>query len=55
LQAKKMNIESLRRKINSATSAEIQIAKVAIGICLLFVISWTPYAVVALIGTFGNQ
>jgi r-opsin len=50
-----MNVESLRRRINTATSAEIRIAKAAIGICLLFVISWTPYAVIALIGAFGDQ
>jgi hypothetical protein len=54
-QAKKMNVESLRRRINKATSAEIRIAKAAIGICLLFVISWTPYAIIALIGAFGDQ
>lgn len=55
-QAKKMNVESLRsNQQQNQTSAEIRIAKVAIGICFLFVLSWTPYAVMALIGAFGNQ
>lgn len=36
-------------------SAEIRIAKAAITICFLFVASWTPYAVLALIGAYGNQ
>ncbi|KAL1129078.1 hypothetical protein AAG570_013609, partial [Ranatra chinensis] len=55
-QAKKMNVESLRSNQNlQSTSAEIRIAKAAITICFLFVASWTPYAVLALIGAFGNQ
>nr|QWV42686.1 ultraviolet sensitive opsin 2 [Porrostoma sp. CRS 2021] len=55
-QAKKMNVESLRSNQNTqAQSAEIRIAKVAVTICFLFVASWTPYAVIALIGAYGNQ
>ncbi|XP_073968777.1 rhodopsin 3 isoform X2 [Rhodnius prolixus] len=55
-QAKKMNVESLRSNANMHTqSAEIRIAKAAITICFLFVASWTPYAVLALIGAYGNQ
>ncbi|KAE8573768.1 opsin, ultraviolet-sensitive [Halyomorpha halys] len=55
-QAKKMNVESLRSNSNlQNTSAEIKIAKAAITICFLYVCSWTPYAVLALIGAFGNQ
>lgn len=55
-QAKKMNVESLRSNQNQQTqSAEIRIAKAAITICALFVASWTPYAVLALVGAFGNQ
>ncbi|CAB0002283.1 unnamed protein product [Nesidiocoris tenuis] len=55
-QAKKMNVESLRgNQSANQTSAEIRIAKAAITICFLFVLSWTPYAVVALIGAFGNR
>ncbi|CAB3363334.1 Hypothetical predicted protein [Cloeon dipterum] len=54
-QAKKMNVESLRSGEKANASAEIRIAKAAIGICALFVLSWTPYAVLALIGAFGNQ
>ncbi|KAG8312864.1 Melanopsin [Homalodisca vitripennis] len=55
-QAKKMNVESLRSNQNQQNqSAEVRIAKAAITICFLFVASWTPYAVLALIGAFGNQ
>nr|WCQ76400.1 ultraviolet sensitive opsin 1 [Notolioon sp. CRS 2022] len=55
-QAKKMNVASLRSNQNlSGQSTEIRIAKVAITICFLFVASWTPYAVLALIGAFGNR
>jgi len=56
LQAKKMHVESLRsNQQQNQTSTEIRIAKAAISICFLFVLSWTPYAVMALIGAFGNQ
>ncbi|XP_065339545.1 opsin-2-like [Cloeon dipterum] len=54
-QAKKMNVESLRSGDQASVSAEVRIAKTAIGICSLFVASWTPYAIIALMGTFGNQ
>nr|QWV42664.1 ultraviolet sensitive opsin 1 [Lilioceris merdigera] len=55
-QAKKMNVESLRANQNQQNeSAELRIAKAAITICFLFVASWTPYAIVALIGAFGDQ
>nr|APY20525.1 ultraviolet sensitive opsin [Chrysis viridula] len=55
-QAKKMNVDSLRSNANTnAQSAEIRIAKAAITICFLFVASWTPYGVTAMIGAFGNK
>ncbi|KAL3287452.1 hypothetical protein HHI36_001923 [Cryptolaemus montrouzieri] len=55
-QAKKMNVDSLRSNQNQNNqSAEVRIAKAAITICFLFVASWTPYAVLALIGAFGDQ
>lgn len=55
-QAKKMNVESLRSNANTnAQSAEIRIAKAAITICFLFVLSWTPYGALAMIGAFGNR
>nr|APY20493.1 ultraviolet sensitive opsin [Cucujus clavipes] len=55
-QAKKMNVESLRTNQSQQNeSAELRIAKAAITICFLFVASWTPYAVLALIGSFGDQ
>ncbi|GJQ70896.1 Rh3 [Trypoxylus dichotomus] len=54
-QAKKMNVESLRSNVSQGSqSAEIRIAKAAITICFLFVASWTPYAVMAMIGSFGD-
>nr|CAD7589396.1 unnamed protein product [Timema genevievae] len=53
---KKMNVDSLRsNQAQNQTSAEIRIAKAAISICFLFVAAWTPYAVMALIGAFGNK
>ena len=55
-QAKKMNVESLRSNQNQKdASVEIRIAKAAITVCFLFVASWTPYAVLALIGAFGDK
>ncbi|KAL4707713.1 hypothetical protein ACJJTC_014894 [Scirpophaga incertulas] len=55
-QAKKMNVESLRsNQVAGAQSAEIRIAKAALTVCFLFVASWTPYGVMALIGAFGDQ
>ncbi|CAG9827747.1 unnamed protein product [Diabrotica balteata] len=55
-QAKKMNVESLRSNQQLKNeSAEVRIAKAAITVCFLFVASWTPYAVLALIGAFGDQ
>ncbi|XP_039304627.1 opsin, ultraviolet-sensitive isoform X3 [Solenopsis invicta] len=55
-QAKKMNVESLRSNTNTnAQTAEIRIAKAAITISFLFVLSWTPYGVLAMIGAFGNK
>ena len=54
--AKKMNVESLRSNQGTSNeSAEVKIAKAAITICCLFVASWTPYGVMALIGAFGNK
>ena len=45
-QAKKMNVESLRSNAGkNKETAEIRIAKAAITICFLFVVSWTPYGV----------
>ncbi|KRT86616.1 G protein-coupled receptor [Oryctes borbonicus] len=50
-----MNVESLRSNVSQGSqSAEIRIAKAAITICFLFVASWTPYAVMAMIGSFGD-
>nr|QWV42620.1 ultraviolet sensitive opsin 2 [Tychius meliloti] len=55
-QAKKMNVESLRANQNqNSESVELRIAKAAIAICSVFVMAWTPYAVLALIGAFGDQ
>lgn len=55
-QAKKMNVESLRSNQDaSKASVEVRIAKACITVCFLFVASWTPYAVLALIGAFGDK
>ncbi|XP_052861519.1 opsin, ultraviolet-sensitive-like isoform X2 [Anopheles cruzii] len=55
-QAKKMNVDSLRSNQNkNDSSVEIRIAKAAITVCFLFVASWTPYGVMALIGSFGDK
>ncbi|XP_025834990.1 opsin, ultraviolet-sensitive [Agrilus planipennis] len=55
-QAKKMNVDSLRSNQAQANqSAEIRIAKVALTITFLYVAAWTPYAVVSMIGAFGDQ
>lgn len=51
-----MNVQSLRsNQDQAAQSVEIRIAKAAITMCFLFLASWTPYAVLALIGAFGDQ
>lgn len=51
-----MNVESLRTNQNQQDqSVEVRIAKAAITVCFLYVASWTPYAVLALIGAFGDQ
>ena len=56
VQAKKMNVESLRANQNSeAESAEMRIAKVAITNVLIWALAFTPYAIVCLIGCFGNR
>lgn len=55
-QAKKMNVKSLSAKANNdAMSVELRIAKAALIIYMLFILAWTPYSVVALIGCFGEQ
>lgn len=53
-QAKRMNVQSICTNKESQ-SVEIRIAKAAFTIFFLFVCAWTPYAVVALIGAFGNR
>lgn len=55
-QARKMNVASLAaNKDMNATSVEIRIAKASFTIFFLFVMAWTPYGVVAMIGAFGNK
>ena len=55
-QAKKMNVQSLTaNKDQAAQSVEIKIAKACFTIFFLFVCAWTPYAIAALIGAFGNR
>lgn len=52
-QARKMNVQSLQA--NKDQSIEVRIAKACFTIFFLFVCAWTPYAIVALIGAFGNK
>lgn len=54
-QAKKMNVKSLVSNQDKERSIELRIAKVAFTIFFLFLMAWTPYATVALIGAFGNR
>lgn len=55
-QAKKMNVKSLvSNQQDKDRSVEMKICKVAFTIFFLFVCSWTPYAVVAMMGAFGNR
>nr|BAQ54758.1 opsin, short-wavelength sensitive type [Somatochlora uchidai] len=54
-QAKRMNVKSLSQGSGDEKSAEIKIAKVAITIVFLFICGWTPYALVAILGCFGDR
>lgn len=54
-QAKKMNVKSLVSNQDKERSVEMKIAKAAFTIFFLFVLAWTPYAVVALTGAYGNR
>ncbi|XP_065575063.1 compound eye opsin BCRH2-like [Artemia franciscana] len=54
-QAKKMNVQSLRsNQDQNAQSAEIRIAKVAIMNVSLWLVSWTPFAAISMMGIWGN-
>jgi r-opsin len=54
-QAKKMNVASLRSNAdNQQVSAEIRIAKVSIMNVTLWLSAWTPFAVICMIGTWGD-
>ncbi|XP_036144477.1 opsin, blue-sensitive isoform X2 [Monomorium pharaonis] len=55
-QAKKMNVKSLAsNKEAKERNIEMRITKAAFTIVFLFVLAWTPYAAVALIGAYGNR
>ncbi|KAK7063127.1 Melanopsin [Halocaridina rubra] len=57
-QAKKMNVDNLRSagsKDDQEKSAEIRIAKVCMGLFFMYLVAWTPYAVVSLLGAFGDR
>jgi len=54
-QAKKMNVDSLRNDKGNEESAEFKIAKVAITNVILWYLTWTPYAVVVMMGQFGDR
>jgi len=54
-QAKKMNVASLRSNSDqNAVSAEIRIAKVAILNITLWTSAWTPFAVICMLGVWGD-
>ncbi|XP_064091261.1 compound eye opsin BCRH1-like [Macrobrachium nipponense] len=53
-QAKKMNVSNLRSNEAEAQSAEVRIAKTAICNVCLWLICWTPYAVITIQGVSGN-
>ena len=53
VQAKKMNVDSLRSAGDKEESAEIKIAKVAITNVLLWFCIWTPYATVSSFPSLG--
>ena len=54
-QAKKMNVTSLRSNSDQqAVSAEIRIAKVAIINVTLWIMAWSPFAIVCMLGTWGD-
>ena len=55
-QAKRMNVKSLKsNQKDREASVEVKIAKVAITNVLLWFSTWTPYAVVSMVGVFGDQ
>ncbi|XP_063600712.1 opsin, ultraviolet-sensitive-like [Penaeus indicus] len=52
--ASKMNVDSLRSGDKTNMRQEVRVAKVGATLTSLFLISWTPYAVVAFTCTFGR-
>jgi len=54
-QAKKMNVTSLRSNpAQQAISAEIRIAKVAIINVTLWIMAWSPFGIICMLGTWGD-
>lgn len=43
------------RKFNTGVKYEYRTARVSLIVILVFCISWTPYAIIALIGSFGDS
>ena len=55
-QAKKMNVTSLRSNSDQqAMSAEIRIAKISITNVALWLMAWTPFMAVSMVGTWGDS
>ncbi|XP_045595320.1 compound eye opsin BCRH2 [Procambarus clarkii] len=55
-QARKMQVDHLRSNVDARKqSAEVRIAKVAVANVFLWVITWTPYAYICMMGMFGDQ
>lgn len=54
-QARKMNVASLRANAEQMeTSAEIRAAKIALMNVTLWILAWTPFTIVCMLGTWGN-
>lgn len=54
-QARKMKVDTLRSNVQSAESAELRIAKVAMTNVAIWITCWTPYAAIAVQGLFMDQ
>ena len=55
-QAKKMNVTSLRSNAQqNESSAEVRICKVGLTLAGIYLLAWTPYAMISLVAAFGNR
>jgi r-opsin len=54
-QAKKMNVASLRSGEQANARNEIRVAKVGITLTCMFLLSWTPYFIIAFMACYGDR